>query len=331
MHVGCCTSCLTPFMPLSEAVRCIAEAGFTAIEFNMSGTGAYAGEWPAAQRDEIFTCIDRHRLSVNLHININDLCRRSKDEHRDYDALVEQCLGVLPQWAARIPLRCITFDAAFHRPYRTGRGVSDTAELSCMPPGIRAGRMLLMWLRQAARQAVTPVIPSVLRNLIKTMLHPINIDDTAAMLNAFPALERSGVVLGIENYLSGMCRPEDFTRLRAVAPGPWGILLDTGHAHIASCSRLVESASVAAYIHALPAQIVDVHINDNDGTVDAHRKPGTGTIDMASVIEALRKKSYDGGLMLEFTAVSAQETIHELSVTKTMMERMIGVDYFANR
>lgn len=324
MHIGCCTSCLTPFMPLNEAVRRIAELGFPAVEFNMSGAGSYAGEWPQAQRDEIFSCIDRCGLSVNLHINANDLCRRSRNEKRDLDGLIEQCLGVLPYWANRLPLRCVTFDASFHRPYRSGGSLpAGTEEKQGVPPAACASRMLLSWFHQTLRQAMKPVIPSVVYDQLKMLLHPVNIDDTAVLLNAFSSLARGGVTLGVENYLSGMCRPEDFARLRAAAPGDWGVLLDTGHAQVASRAGLIDYPCVAAYIRALPERIVDVHISDNDGTADAHRRPGAGTIDMAAVVAALQDKQYSGGLMLEFTAPSESSTCAALAETMSLFDRLI--------
>ncbi|QYZ80258.1 sugar phosphate isomerase/epimerase [Methanofollis formosanus] len=65
-------------------------------------------------------------------------------------------------------------------------------------------------------------------------------------------------------------------------PGDVGFVLDVGHANIRKC--------LPAF---LDHPIAHVHLHDNDGSADTHSPVGTGTIDFAAVMEAVRRDGVD--------------------------------------
>lgn len=68
---------------------------------------------------------------------------------------------------------------------------------------------------------------------------------------------------------------------------------DTGHAHI-----LPEGVSA---ISGVPKEVVLVHLSDNDRSGDQHLPPPHGTIAWPGFFDVLRRRRFDGCLMLELT------------------------------
>lgn len=65
-------------------------------------------------------------------------------------------------------------------------------------------------------------------------------------------------------------------------PDGVGLVLDVGHANITgSLSRFLDHP------------IAHFHLHDNDGSADTHSPVGTGTVDFAAVMEAVRRNSVD--------------------------------------
>lgn len=71
-----------------------------------------------------------------------------------------------------------------------------------------------------------------------------------------------------------------------------GILLDTGHAH-------VNGEDLAQVVHKLKDMPLHIHIDDNNGSSDAHLIPGEGNIDFAPFAQALRDIDYGGFVSAE--------------------------------
>jgi sugar phosphate isomerase/epimerase len=71
-----------------------------------------------------------------------------------------------------------------------------------------------------------------------------------------------------------------------------GVVLDTGHAHIA-----VESAQSA--LADMGDRLFHVHIDDNNGVRDQHLIPGDGNADLRSWVVALQAGGYTGYLSAE--------------------------------
>ena len=72
----------------------------------------------------------------------------------------------------------------------------------------------------------------------------------------------------------------------------FGICVDTGHLNLLGKNQY-------AYLTALGKRIKAFHIHDNDGKVDLHLAPYTGTIDWESFCRGVRDAGYDGDLSFE--------------------------------
>jgi protein FrlC len=76
----------------------------------------------------------------------------------------------------------------------------------------------------------------------------------------------------------------DFDRL--------GIVLDTGHINLGN-----ESTREAVRLSG--SRLLQVHVNDNDGTHQQNLIPGTGTFDFQTLVEALSEAEFGGALTAE--------------------------------
>jgi sugar phosphate isomerase/epimerase len=108
--------------------------------------------------------------------------------------------------------------------------------------------------------------------------------------------------VGVEDFPRD-ARARDFFR-QALAPlldSPrLGILIDLGHMHFWLNSRpCYRGVTPKQYIAGVPLRIREVHVHDNDGTSDAHRPLGEGTMDIAAVARALRAVGFDGVCTVE--------------------------------
>jgi sugar phosphate isomerase/epimerase len=76
---------------------------------------------------------------------------------------------------------------------------------------------------------------------------------------------------------------------------------DTGHAHI--------SPEGVAFVRQVPAELLLVHLSDNDGQRDDHLPPGRGTIDWPHFFALLGERHFAGYLVLELTDFPDAERI----------------------
>jgi sugar phosphate isomerase/epimerase len=72
----------------------------------------------------------------------------------------------------------------------------------------------------------------------------------------------------------------------AVGDDNLGVILDTAHQH-------AQKEMLPLSVEKLGQLIRYVHVADNDGQVNWHHLPGTGTIDWEGVFLALKKQGYD--------------------------------------
>ena len=86
--------------------------------------------------------------------------------------------------------------------------------------------------------------------------------------------------------------PEAMRLVRQVGAANLGIVLDTGHAHVAG-------ESPAAALAAMGDRLFHVHIDDNFGQRDQHLIPGDGNDDLAAWITLLRARGYAGYVSAE--------------------------------
>ena len=80
-------------------------------------------------------------------------------------------------------------------------------------------------------------------------------------------------------------------RLDSLSPAGFGFVLDTGHANI--------DADLVEIDRHIGSHLVSLHLNDNDGTSDAHLVPGEGTVDWTAVHSLTRRSGYRGVAMYE--------------------------------
>ena len=108
--------------------------------------------------------------------------------------------------------------------------------------------------------------------------------------------ERANVNLAFENlrapeYLYEFMRRIDSPRI--------GVCFDAGHNHCFNPEKRV--------CRDFASRIFAVHLNDNDGTRDAHNIPGDGTIDWKEVRKELLDSSYTGAWSLEIEHAQTSE------------------------
>ena len=125
------------------------------------------------------------------------------------------------------------------------------------------------------------------------VIHPIRGSISGNISYFSSLLDRCEMKIGIENMESEdeIWRPEDLLEITEALEGKAGIVLDTGHAHIAG-------ADIPGFIRTAGSRLIGLHAADNNGEEDQHLLPGFGTIDWERVMEAL-KESYGGYLNYE--------------------------------
>jgi protein FrlC len=86
--------------------------------------------------------------------------------------------------------------------------------------------------------------------------------------------------------------PDGIRMIEEVGSDRLGILLDTGHAS-------VNGEDLTQTVLSLRGLPLHIHIDDNDGTSDAHLVPGDGQIDFAPFARALEEIGYTGFVSAE--------------------------------
>jgi sugar phosphate isomerase/epimerase len=128
-----------------------------------------------------------------------------------------------------------------------------------------------------------------------------------------PVAEQCGLGLMIENL------PGEFNTLAQLSqlldPLPaLGLHLDIGHANL-----MVEKNTTGEILQSYGSRLRHVHLHDNKGgTADLHLALGSGTIDIARHLRALKQCGYDGTITLEvFTADR-----HFLAYSRDVLRKM---------
>jgi len=108
-----------------------------------------------------------------------------------------------------------------------------------------------------------------------------------------------GLILAVENMLvnpEGLRVGTTVAEIReCLEPLPVtnvGICLDTGHTNHNGLQVSKETRDAGDLL-------IDLHVNDNDGSGDQHKVPGDGTIDWESFMTALKETGYDGMFTME--------------------------------
>lgn len=110
-----------------------------------------------------------------------------------------------------------------------------------------------------------------------------------SLLELRPDLERAGCRLTLE-LLPRLCMGNSVSELLLLLDGLdelFGVCLDVNHA-------MGDHASVPQWISTLGKRLYTLHLSDYDGIDERHWLPGTGVLDWAALLAALRSIGYCG-------------------------------------
>lgn len=106
---------------------------------------------------------------------------------------------------------------------------------------------------------------------------------------------KHGVKIAIENVPEPhpflMKSVQDFLRFYSELDEDIGLVLDIAHANL--------NHQIQEFITQFSDKIVHMHVSDNDGIQDIHLGIGHGTVNWASVAEAVKKIGYSDVIILE--------------------------------
>jgi len=103
--------------------------------------------------------------------------------------------------------------------------------------------------------------------------------------------------------------------VREIGSERLGILLDTGHAHI-------NGEPLDQVVLSLQDVPFHIHIDDNDGDIDAHLIPGAGNIDFAPLVGALGRIDYQGFISAELGFQYTLDPDSAVKQTHTALTRL---------
>jgi len=114
--------------------------------------------------------------------------------------------------------------------------------------------------------------------------------------HAYAAIQKifafAGVRVLVENLPNDIARLDRIREFKSVADLPdLGVCYDTGHARLEGVVALDAGTGIGA-----------MHIDDNDGTEDAHAPPFDGTLNWTVFVEQLVTSKFRGPLILELSA-----------------------------
>jgi sugar phosphate isomerase/epimerase len=131
----------------------------------------------------------------------------------------------------------------------------------------------------------------------------IGVDETyGALRYTVDRVSQLGMKVCVENVWPETTLPEELSRMRQEQGlEDVGLLLDIGHINLALNWPWMYKrySSISEYITALPVEIMEIHLHDNDGTADQHLPIGHGKADIAGLVHTLLDIEYPNALILE--------------------------------
>jgi len=140
----------------------------------------------------------------------------------------------------------------------------------------------------------------------------------------------AGVRIGLEavnRYVSDLVvNASDALRLiRPLGRANLGVVLDSGHIHLAGQTGEEEVRTAGALLH-------QVHLNDNDGTKHQGLVPGDGSFDFRPLLTALFERRYQGFLSVELSwDYSVDPEPHVITSARRVREWMTSLADRAER
>jgi sugar phosphate isomerase/epimerase len=127
-----------------------------------------------------------------------------------------------------------------------------------------------------------------------------------------------GITICLENMfprVGHMYGPEEFKEVLRRNPGLM-MTLDLGHANIRSHKN-----QTTAFVEMARGRIGHVHIGDNNGQEDEHLPVGTGRVNVAGGLEALKESGYDQTITLEVFSPDRDYLAISLKKVKTFWDQ----------
>lgn len=129
---------------------------------------------------------------------------------------------------------------------------------------------------------------------------------SASLDELLPVAEKAEVTMCLENIWFAGCMPDVLLELKKRFPSPYfAFCYDSGHANIVSSVTKAQEGGWARFHwkssgyeephwedHALEKMlpyVVNCHLHDNNGLMDQHQIPGSGTVDWKKIVSLLRK------------------------------------------
>ena len=142
------------------------------------------------------------------------------------------------------------------------------------------------------------------------------------LLIARERLRPLGILVGIENWLINH-KLEQSQAVARLTGGNVGCLIDLGHLNIAWRKGLLGGLTPAQFIAAMPLEVLEIHVHDNDGAADHHWALGRGNVDARPMVEALVARGFDGFVTIEHGGpASDPATAEAIKTTKATLEGM---------
>jgi sugar phosphate isomerase/epimerase len=225
---------------------------------------------PRPYEDAIRSLIERHDPQRSLHIPTH------------YD---------IGMWSASVRETILT---------QIERTIDFAASLGCTVLPIHPGTILHMDIPQGASAPnAERVREAALAKKRRAFDHTVS-----ALKQLSDRAARHDMTLALENVLLpqeiAYSAADLIELIDAVDRENVRALFDCGHAHRAGYES-------SAFVFEIAPYLCHVHVNDNDGSCDLHQQLGTGTIDFASMFDALEASNYTGAVVVETAYRSAAE------------------------
>ncbi len=147
--------------------------------------------------------------------------------------------------------------------------------------------------RKSDRQIITACSYAAELGIPHIAIHPIK-GSIRENIGYFSRIaDQISITIAIENMegTDEISRADQLLEIASALGGKAGILLDTGHAHMAGLS-------IPDFIRDTASFLIGTHIADNDGKSDQHLLPFFGTIDWKETMKAFRQH-YSGCITYE--------------------------------
>ncbi len=144
----------------------------------------------------------------------------------------------------------------------------------------------------------------------------------------------TGVLIGLENVPISLSFCYTLTDLIEYVNNfeNLNVTLDIAHAYIVEKyleffdprrASVPPESRIVKTIRKLGKRLINIHLHDNDGSYDAHKIPGEGTINFKPIMEVLKKINYNGLVALEIWG--SKEPEKAALKARNAIEKLLGI------